>query len=43
MIDLRARIALAAALLGERPDARTLAGAVLIVAAALLATRQATR
>jgi len=36
-------IALAAALLGERPDARTLAGAVLIVAAALLATRQATR
>jgi len=36
-------IVLAAALLGERPDLRTLAGMVLIVAAALLATRQATR
>ena len=36
-------IVLAAVLLGERPDAATLAGVVLIVAAALLATRQATR
>jgi len=36
-------IVLAAVLLGERPEARTLAGMVLIVAAALLATRQATR
>jgi drug/metabolite transporter (DMT)-like permease len=36
-------IVLAAVLLGEHPDLRTLAGTVLIVAAALLATRQATR
>ena len=36
-------IALAALLLGERPDVRTLAGAALILAAALVATRQAAR
>jgi drug/metabolite transporter (DMT)-like permease len=36
-------IALAALLQGETPDLRTLAGTALIVAAALLATRQATR
>jgi len=36
-------IALAAALLGERPDLRTLAGAALILVAALVATRQAAR
>ena len=36
-------IALAALLLGERPDLRTLAGMVLIIAAAMVATRRATR
>ena len=36
-------IALAALLLGERPDARTLAGMLLILGAALLATRHANR
>ena len=35
-------IALAAALLGQHPDARTLAGAALIVGAALTATRRST-
>ena len=36
-------IALAAALIGERPDARTALGMLLIMAAALLATRHANR